>query len=441
MPTEGGLFDQIATDAGLLAATADSAWLQAMLDAEAALARAQADAGLLNPGDAAAIAAACHADAFDVASIGAQARLGGNPVIPLVAALRGAVPEGARDWVHHGATSQDILDTAAMLVVRRALSLMDGDLAGLSAACAALAERHRHSLMAGRTLLQHALPISFGLKAAGWLVAVTEVRRALLAVSLPVQLGGAAGTLASLGPHGLDVAQRMAGHLGLSAPLLPWHTNRLPVAAPACQLAMAAGVVAKIATDIALLMQSEVAEASEPAAPGRGGSSALPQKRNPVGCAAAIAAARRAHALLGPLLAGMAGEHERAAGGWQAEWETLTDLLRAAGGAFARTREVVAGLEVDPARMRANLDADGGLILAERVTLSLAARVGYAAARDAVEAAVARARAGGTTFAAALRACTPLTESEIGELLDASGYLGASGAMIDRALAAFHQGA
>ncbi len=441
MRTDGGLFDQIAAGPELLAATGDAAWLQAMLDAEAALASAQADAGIVPAGAAASVAAACRAEAFDAATIGARARLGGNPVIPLVAALRAAVPKGARDWVHHGATSQDILDTAAMLVIQRSLHVVDGDLAALAGACAALAERHRRTVMAARTLLQHALPTTFGLKAAGWLVAVVKARRGLTEAPLPLQLGGAAGTLASLGPRGLEVADAMACRLGLAAPLLPWHTNRLPVAEVACRLGMAAGVAAKIATDVALLMQSEVAEASEPAAPGRGGSSTLPQKRNPVGCVAALAAARHAHALVGLVLAGMAQEHERAAGAWQAEWQALTDLLRAAGGAIARTREVVAGLEVDPARMRANLDADGGLLLAERVTLALAQRVGYAEARGAVETAVAQAQGAGATFASALRACTPFTESEIRELLDASSYLGAGDAMIDRALAAFHQGA
>ena len=275
----GGLFGPIVTTDALLAATSDRAWVQAMLDAEGALARAEETLGVVPAGSAAAIGASCDAGLFDIDALGHGARLGGNPVIPLVAALRGRVGGPAAEWVHLGATSQDILDTASMLVAGRAISLIEPELSGLCEATAELCERHRSTLMAGRTLLQHALPITFGLKAAGWLTAETEGRAALRSVRrrLPVQLGGAAGTLASLGGRGTEVVGLMASTLELTAPPLPWHTDRTIVAELAATLGMLAGIGSKIAWDVALMMQTEVAEALEPSAPGRGGSSTLPK--------------------------------------------------------------------------------------------------------------------------------------------------------------------
>ncbi len=438
-----GLFAPITTTDALLEATGSAAWLAALLDAEAALARAQADEGVIPRVAADAIAAACRPDRFDVDELGRAARGGGNPVIPLVTALGNAVGAVAEPWVHHGATSQDILDTAAVLVARRSLVLVRADLDGLADACATLADRHRHTTMAGRTLLQHALPTTFGLKAAGWLGGTLDATALLdrADADLAAQLGGAVGTLASLGADGPAVAARFAAHLELAEPTLPWHTARQRLAALASALAIVAGTAAKISGDVALLAQTEVAEAAEPAAAGRGGSSAMPHKRNPVGAAAVSSAARRAAALVPVVLGALVAEHERALGGWQAEWETVTELLALAGGAAARTHETVAGLEVDADAMAANLARTGGVALAERISLALAPTLGRSAAQAAVAAAARRSRGGGS-FADELRAdpdVAAVVGHSIDALLDPASYLGANDVWIGRALAAHHQ--
>jgi 3-carboxy-cis,cis-muconate cycloisomerase len=441
LPTDE-LFAHIVTTDELLAATGDEAWLAAMLDAEAALARAEAAVGVIPEAAAAAISAACRPGGFDVALIGRDARGGGNPVIPLVARLTEAVAPPGRDYVHWGATSQDILDTAAVLVARRAGDLIAADLDRLAAGGASLADRHRATLMTGRTLMQPALPITFGLKAAGWLEGVTHCREALGSAlcGLAAQLGGAAGTLASLGPDGPPVLAAFAAELALPEPVMPWHSCRQRMAALAGALAMAAGTAAKISGDIALLMQQEVGEASEPAEPGRGGSSTLPQKRNPVGAAAVGAAARRAIALVGLYYEGLAGEHERHLTSWPIEWQSLGELLALAGGAVARTAETVEGLEVDAEAMAERADGLAGILLSERLSLELARRMGRPAARTAV--ADATRRADGPTagaFAAALLSdpdvAAVLTSSELDEILEPRGYLGANDVWIDRTLA------
>jgi len=438
---DGSLFGSLLTTDALAAATSDRAWVQAMLDAEVALATAEETLGLVPEGTARDLAQAADASRFSPAELGRAGRASANPVVPLVAALRRAVGPGTSDWVHHGATSQDILDTAAMLVARRAAALIDRDLGSLCAGCAALAERHRSTLMAGRTLLQHALPTTFGLKAAGWLVAASRARAGLAdrCARLPVQLGGAAGTLAALGAEGLAVAEAMAAELGLAVPPVPWHTDRTVVVELGSALGLVAGVGAKVALDVALLMQTEVAEAAEPAEPGRGGSSTLPHKRNPAGAARVLAAHRQAAAAVSVLFGAMANEHERAVGGWQAEWETLTSLLRLAGGIAAVAAETVAGLEVNPEAMAANLARTGGVLLSERVVGALTGPLGRERATAAVQAAAARAASSGS-FAHEL-AADPLVAGELGldelaALLDPGGYLGATDALIDRALAA-----
>ena len=384
---DGGLFAPIVTTDALLEATSGAAWVQAMLDAEAALASAEEAAGLIPPGAAAAIAAACRAEFFDASALGRSARLGGNPVIPLVAELRARVGGPASDWVHWGATSQDILDTASMLVAARASTLIETELTGLCDASAALAERHRSTLMAGRTLLQQALPITFGLKTAGWLSAAVEGRSMLRAIRarLPVQLGGAAGTLASLEGRGVEVMEAMAAELELSAPALPWHADRVVVAEVAAVLGMLAGIAAKIARDVALMMQTEVGEAFEPAAPGRGGSSTLPQKRNPVGAQRRVGRTpprqrprrRRARGhgqrtrTGGRRLAGRVGDAERP--------------VAPVGGAVGHVRETVAGLEVDADAMATNLGLTEGVLLSERIVLALVPAIGRAQATTSVQ--------------------------------------------------------
>jgi 3-carboxy-cis,cis-muconate cycloisomerase len=344
-------FDALFVPAALRAAVSDDAWLAAMLQAERALAAAQGVEVDLGGG-------------FQVEQLVEEGRRVGNPVEPLVRRLRERAPD-----VHRGATSQDILDTAAALVARGAGELIDAELDGVARACARLADQHRATVMAGRTLLQQAVPITFGLKAAGWLVGIVHARGRLAAAKLPAQLGGAAGTLAAFGDDGERVLRAYAQELDLHEPVIPWHTRRLPVAELGAALSVAAGFVGKIAFDLALLAQTEVGEVRE--APD-GGSSTMPHKRNPVGSTLARACAVRAQAAAGVLLAALGQEHERAAGAWHAEWGALSDALALTGGAAACLREALEGLEVDAERMRANISGE---------TLSEAQRFGIDAAR------------------------------------------------------------
>jgi 3-carboxy-cis,cis-muconate cycloisomerase len=432
------VFDAIAARGGAAAATSDEAWLQAMLDAEAALARALAAAGLIGEDEGEAIAAACNADRFDAAAIARAATGSGNPVVPLKAALTEAVEGPAARHVHRGATSQDILDTAAMLVTARALEPLLEDLAAAASAAAGLARSHRDTPMAGRTLLQQAVPVTFGLKAAGWLAGLENARRWLVEVRverLAAQLGGAAGTLASLGDAGPRVLAAYAEALGLAEPALPWHTLRGRIGELASALAVVSGAVAKVAQDIVLLSQTEVAEVREAqrsgderAAGGRGGgSSTMPHKRNPVAAVCAIGCARQAPGLAATLLGAMAHEHERAAGAWHAEWRPLCELLRSTGSAVAWLRQSLEGLEVDPQRMRANLDATGGRLMAERVAAALAPERGGQEAHEALQTA-----AEAEDFPAAVAEL--VGEERAAELLDPTGYLGSAGTFVDRAL-------
>jgi len=421
-------------------AVGERAWLQAMLDFEAGLARAQAAVGLISAQDAEAIAAAARADRFDAAAIGAAAAGGGNPAQPLVKALTAAVADDrARGQVHRGATSQDVVDTAAMLVSRIALDLILVDLRAAADAAAALARSHRDTPMAARTLLQQAVPTTFGLKAAGWMVALDAADDALVAARgrLAVQLGGAAGTLASLGTDGPAVVRELARLLGLAEPLLPWHTDRTRIAELAGALGEAAGAIAKPARDVILLSQTEIGEVREAAG---GGSSTMPHKQNPVASISALACARRAPALAGALLGSMDHEHERAAGAWHAEWAPLTDLLVAVGSAASWLRACLSGLEADVERMRTNLDATGGLVLAERVSTELGRALGRGVAHEAIERAAQEAGTFGRPFGEVLAEDEAVREhvdaAQIEALLDPTGYLGSASAFVDRALEA-----
>jgi 3-carboxy-cis,cis-muconate cycloisomerase len=391
--------------------------------------------------DAEAIGRACRAEDFDVAAIGAAASDGGNPVIPLVKALTNAVEGDAARQVHRGATSQDVCDTAAMLVARRALEPLLEDVAAASHAAATLADGHRGTLMAGRTLLQHALPITFGQKAAGWMTGLDEAAARLDEVRrtrLAAQLGGAAGTLASLGADGPAVLAHLAEDLGLAEPVAPWHTERTRIADLAGALGSLAGAIGKPATDVVLLAQTEVGEVREGVA-GRGGSSTLPHKRNPIAAVLARAGADQAPGLVATLLASMSQEHERAAGAWHAEWRPLSALLESTGSAAAWLRDCLEHLEIDVARMRANLELTGGLLLAERVTTALTPALGRLAAHEIVERASAEVSAD-RSFADALAGHPEvkdhLTAERIAELLDPSGYLGSADAFVNRALEA-----
>jgi 3-carboxy-cis,cis-muconate cycloisomerase len=353
------MFDRIFVPASLRDVLSGEAWLQALLDVERALAEAEARAGVIPDEAARAIAGACRADRFDPAELADEAGSPGNPVEPLVRALREAVGGEAAEYVHHGATSQDILDTAAMLVARKALGLIHDSLDAVAAEAAGLADAHGSTPMIGRTLLQQAVPTTFGLKAAGWLMGVLEARRVLVRVRedrLAVQLGGPAGTLGALGDAGPEVESHLAEELGLREPTIPWHTNRVRIGELGSALALAAGVAAKIGLDVGLLSQNEVGEVSE-AAPGA--SSAMPHKRNPVGSLLAVACARQAQAQASVLLASLVQEHERAFGAWHAEWPALVGALGYTGGAVDGARRALSGLEVHADRLRANLEARG----------------------------------------------------------------------------------
>jgi len=378
LPRTGGLFDGVLSRGPVGAAVSPSAWPRALLEVEAALALAGADTGAVPPEAAKAIAVACEDDAaYDAGALGRAAAAAGNPVVPLVQAVRAVVGGDAAAWVHLGATSQDVLDSAASLLSRRALALVAADLAAAADAAAGLARRHRDDPALGRTLLQPALPTSFGLVVAGWAVGldVAAARVRTVAAGLPVQLGGPVG--ASAGP----VRAALAGRLGLAEPLLGWHTLRWPVADTAGCLATASGIVGKIGLDVVLLAQGEVAEVLEGRA-GTGGSSSMPHKHNPVAAVSARAGALRAPGLAATLYAAMAQEHQRAAGAWHAEWETLSDLLRCTGSAASWLRECLEHLRVDAPRMLANLltagvpGADGGVPpgVGEQVDRVLAAR-------------------------------------------------------------------
>jgi 3-carboxy-cis,cis-muconate cycloisomerase len=412
-------------------AVSDRAWLQGMLDAERALAKAGAAVGLVPEAAAARIGELCRAELYDTVRLAVDGRAVGNPAEPLVRELRAAVGEQVADYVHLGATSQDVVDTAAMLVSRRAVELVLAEVDRLADGCAVLARAHRSTPMAARTLLQQAVPTTFGLKAAGWLVAVLEARRRLVAVRderLAAQLGGAAGTLAALGGRSLEVVGVYARELGLAEPVLPWHANRQRVAELAAALDAVAVAAAKVGCDITLLAQSEVAEVAESAG---GRSSTMPQKRNPVSSTLAVACARLAGAHAGVLLGEPPHEHERAAGSWHAEWEALSGALEFAGGSAAAAADALAGLEVDAERMRANLEASGGVLLAERVSLALVPRLGR---RDAHEVVAEAARAGSFREALLADERTGLSADELDGLLDPTGYLGAAEALVDRAL-------
>jgi 3-carboxy-cis,cis-muconate cycloisomerase len=425
------------------------ACVQGMLDFEAALARAQVRVGVIPVAAAAPIAACCDAAHIDLTRLAHAAGAAGNLAIPLVKQLTAAVAahdQEAAKYVHWGATSQDAIDTGLVLQLRNALDLIDADLAQLADALARLAEQHRNTPLVGRTWMQHALPVTFGLKAAGWLDAILRHQDRLAALRsrvLVVQLGGAAGTLASLGDKGLEVSTALAEELGLGVPDAPWHTQRDRVVEVAAVLGMLVGTLGKMARDISLHMQTDVGEAAEPTAEGRGGSSTMPHKRNPVGCAAVLTAAMRVPALVSTMLSGMVQEHERALGGWQAEWDTLPEIVQLTAGAVQQMRQVASGLKIDAARMRANLDTTHGQIMAEAVTLALGGKIGRMTAHQLVEKACHRAAESGQhllqTLAQDPVISHELSSDELERLLDPSNYLGQAVAFVDRVLATYRR--
>src|SRR5579884_1012121 len=420
------------------------AHVRGMLAFEAALAHAQARAGMIPQEAANAIAANCRVELFDVATLYREAAVAGTPAIPLVRMLTARVVGDAQKFVHWGATSQDAIDTALMLQMRDGLDLLVAALLDVCTACAMLTEQYRSTLMAGRTLLQQALPITFGLKAARWLAFATRQVQALIErreQSLTVQLGGAAGTLASLGDRGLRVVELLAEELGLPVPDLPWHTERDRIAEIASALGIVAGAMAKIASDLVLLAQTEVGEVSEGTAPGKGGSSAMPQKHNPVDAISALASARLAIGVVPAILSAMAQEHERAAGGWQAEWAAIPNLFRFTASAVERVRSAVVDLQINSTRMRANLDLVGGLNMAESLTMALAPHIGKPEAQRLVQAICDQAiKSGQDLRQMALtneQVRNILSPEEIDRALDPTEYLGSTDVFIDRALEAY----
>ncbi|OQS38559.1 3-carboxy-cis,cis-muconate cycloisomerase [Chromobacterium haemolyticum] len=426
-----------------------AAAIQAMLDVEAALARAEAAVGVIPPAAAEAIAAHCRAALIDPVRLAADAALAGNLAIPLVrqlTALVAADGAGAAGFVHWGATSQDVLDTALVLQLRRALEDVGADLDVLIELCAERCARHRDEIMVGRTWLQQAPPTTLSLKLAGLLDALLRQRERLRQLRprlLTLQLGGAVGTLAALQPHGLAVAEQMARRLDLAAPDLPWHSQRDRLAELACWCALLCGTLGKLGRDVSLSMQTEIAELCEPEQAGRGSSSSMPHKRNPVASAVMLAAAARAPGLAATLLTAQVQEQERGLGGWHAEWETLPELLCLCAGALRQAVELLRGLEVRPDAMRRNLAASGGLIMAEAVTMALGERLGRARAHQLVAECCQQARLRGEGLADALRGhpelSALLSHDELSTLLEPSQNLGAADAMVARVLRRYRE--
>lgn len=441
-----GLLDPLFGSAAMGEVFSDGARLQRMLDFEAALARSEAGCGVIPAAAAQAIASKCKADLIDAGKLAHAAALSLNPAIPLVKQLTALVaqgdPEAAR-FVHWGATSQDVNDTGLVLQIRQAFDILEADLASLCGGLIQLAQKHRSTPIAGRTLMQHALPTTFGVKVAGWLDAVNrhrarfgETRKRVLVL----QFGGAVGTLAALRGKGLQVAEALAAELHLGLPDAPWHTQRDRMAEVAATLGLCMGTLGKIARDISLHMQTEISEVFEPAGEGRGGSSTMPHKRNPVSAAVVLAAATRVPGLVSTMLSAMVQEDERGLGNWHAEWETLPEIFRLTAGALHQMVVIVPHLEVDAVRMRSNLDATHGLIFAEAITMALGNHIGKSAAHTLVEAASQQARASGKHLRAVLAQDSTVTErltsAELDRLFAPENYLGEAEELVDRVIAA-----
>jgi 3-carboxy-cis,cis-muconate cycloisomerase len=418
----------------------DEASVRHWVEVEVALAAAQARAGVIPEEAARAIRSGARPAAMDLAKLKAETDLVGYPIVGVVHQLAKQVGEAGR-YVHWGATTQDIMDTAAVLQVREALALVEADLEAIDAALAVLAARHRTTVMAGRTHLQHALPVTFGYKAAVWLAMVRRHRQRLAQLRPRVLVGqfaGAAGTLASLADKGLAVHDALMEELGLGRAPAPWHVARDGLAEAVSFLGLVTGSLGKIATDVMLLMQTEVAEAFEPFVEGRGSSSTMPQKRNPISCEYIVAAAKVVRGHVGLMLDAMLADHERATGPWQLEWVAIPEAFLAAGGALRQSRFMLEGLIVDAGRMRRNLDLTGGLIVAEAVMMALAAHTGRGVAHDLVYGACRSALDKGTTLLVELERLSEVTQhldgARLAELTDPVNYLGSAPAIIDRVL-------
>jgi 3-carboxy-cis,cis-muconate cycloisomerase len=426
------LLEGLATTEPLAEVFSDAALLASMLQFEAALARAEARAGIIPQSAADAIVRAAGPGAFDTAAIARDSRASGTVAIPFVEQLTArvrAIDPAAASFVHWGATSQDVADTALVLCLVRAGRILEADRGRLARALQRLSEEHAGSVMLARTLLQPAPPITFGLKAAGWFAAIARGGTRLEAAfsdACVLQFGGASGTLAALGPQGPAVAADLARQLDLPNPDAPWHAHRDRLASLVCACGVLAGTLGKMARDVALLMQAEVSEAAEPG----GGSSSMPHKRNPAGCAAALAAATRLPGLVSTFLSAMVQEHERALGGWHAEAPTVAGAVQATGAALAAMAGVMERLTVYPERMRGNIAATRGVVFAERAMTLLAPAIGREAAGRAIAGAIERTRREGVSFGGALaaipEAAAALSPAVLAALDDPEQYLGAA---------------
>src|ERR1700692_2377331 len=444
-PPLSPLLAPMLSSAAMRAVCDDAACLQNMLDFEAALARAEAAIGVIPDSAAGPIANACRAESFDLTALAGAATRSGNLAIPLVKALTANVAKAdaeAARYVHWGATSQDVIDTATMLTLRAGIDALLGDIDRAMTGFARLARQHRNTAMVARTWLQHALPMPFGLKLAEYAAALHRSRTRLQRLrneALALQFGGAAGTLAALGDNGLAVAERLARELDLPLPDAPWHTHRDRIAEAASVFAILTGTCGKIARDVSLMLETDVGEAFEPSGEGRGGSSTMPHKRNPVAAATALGAAMMAPNLAATIFSAQIQDHERSAGPWHAEWPPLPALLLVTSGALAGIVDIAEGLEVDAARMRVNLEATGGLIMAEAVAFALAEKIGKSEAhhlvKPASKKAVAEKKALRDVLPRAPKVTQQLDAKKLADLFEPMAYQGVSQAMIDRLLA------
>lgn len=438
------LFDELFSFPELEQILSDESRIKAVLQFEAALAKVEAQVGVIPKGAAQKIEKQCHTEHLDLAAIARQAGLTGNIAIPLVKMLTESVERQDKDvarFVHWGATSQDAIDTGFLLQLRDAFALMEKDLAQLTATLADLANAHRKTVLAARTWMQQALPTTFGFIAAGWLDAILRHRTRLNEIRpriLSLQFGGAVGTFAALRGNGPEVAKALAAELQLTLPVVPWHTHRDRMAEAVAFLGILTGTLGKIARDISLHAQTEIGELAEPAGPGRGGSSTMPHKRNPVTCSMVLAAATRVPGLVSTMLSAMPQEQQRGLGGWQAEWETLPEIVRLCGGALHHLAEMLPHLEVNPQRMEENLNATNGRIFAEAVTMALADRMGKMPAHLLVEAACKKSLSENRPLKDVLRNESGihghLAPADLESLFDARNYLGSAEEFVGRVI-------
>ncbi|MDB5412444.1 MAG: pcaB [Rubritepida sp.] len=441
-PADSSVLGALYGTPAMRAAMGERAFLQRMLDVEAALARAQSRLGIVPAEAAEAITQAADVERLDLPALAEATRNTGYPVVGLVKQLTALSGREAGRWTHWGATTQDIMDTAVVLQLRQGFALIRGDLLALNGALAMLARRHRGTIMAGRTHLQHALPVTFGYKVAVWLAPlITMVERLdqLRPRVERLQFGGAAGTLASLGTQGIPVQRELARELGLACPDIPWHVARDGFAEAVCFAGILCGLLSKIATDVILLMQTEIAEVNEPHVTGRGGSSTMPQKRNPISCEYIIAQSRGVHALVPQMLAAMAQDQERGTGPWQTEPLAIGQAFNLTHGALTQARFLAEGLVVDPARMLKNLASTGGLIASEQVMMELAPLLGRGEAHHIVNRACDVAIAQGIPLAEALRQepeiAARVEPAMIARMCNPENYLGSATLFVDQVLA------